>query len=141
MPSISSKRLTIESAFVGERSDATRVQIELFTRSRFMKTFAIVLTLLFCGALAERTTAQSASTIPNPQITTFEFTSGDTTKDPNLNLHVEIDHPDRVHFYRIGEITCPESVSDRPEDRMKAFGWQQFAQGQSFTFRLDTNIP
>src|SRR5262245_18642703 len=64
----------------------------------------------------------SASTIPKPKITTFEITnSGDTTRDPNLTLHVEIDHPDRVHFFRLGEITCPESVSDRPEDRMKGF--------------------
>ena len=83
----------------------------------------------------------TATTIPNPKITTFEITnSGDTTKDPNLNLNVQIDHPDRVHFFRLGEIACPESVSDRPEDRMKNLQWQAYSLNQSFTFRLNTNI-
>jgi hypothetical protein len=96
-------------------------------------------------------------TIPNPKITTFEITKsssrgstqlnridlGDfaTTTSPSLSLRVEIDHPDRVHFYRLGEIACPESVSDHPEDRMKNFSWQPYTQGQSFSFRLDTNRP
>src|SRR5437660_6709313 len=99
--------------------------------------------------------APSAFTLPNPKITTFEISktssrastqfnellSGiDATTNTNLNLRVEIDHPDRVHFYRLGEIACPESVSDHPEDRMKNLPWQAYSQGQSFSFRLSTSI-
>ena len=95
-------------------------------------------------------------TIPNPKITTFEISKTssrastqlngfeslgiDATTNANLNLRVEIDHPDRVHFYRLGEIACPESVSDHPEDRMKNLPWQAYTQGQSFSFRLSTSI-
>ena len=97
----------------------------------------------------------AAIAISNPKITTFEISKtssrgstrlsgidlGDfaATTSASLSLRVEIDHPDRVHFYRLGEITCPESVSDHPEDRMKNFSWQPYTQGQSFSFRLDTS--
>jgi hypothetical protein len=91
-------------------------------------------------------------TIPNPRITSFEISKPgsirkefeklgfDATTNPNLTLRVEMDHSDRVHFYRLGEIACPESVSDRPEDRMKNLPWQSYTQGQSFSFRLDTSM-
>ena len=105
----------------------------------------------------------AAFTIPNPKITSFEIRNlanvpyplggnlrgnkdsfpinGKTTTNPNLSLRVEFDDPDRVKFYRIAEMPCPDSVSDRPEDRLTNLPWQPYTGGTTFSFRLDTTHP
>lgn len=92
----------------------------------------------------------TASVISNPKITSFEIQNGlaagsntsitDSTTNPNLNLRVEIDQPDRVHFFRLGEIPCPESVSDRPELAMKNLPWQPYTPAMSFSYRLNASV-
>jgi len=85
----------------------------------------------------------TATTIPNPRITSFEVLprfsslkiSNDTTKDATIKVNATFDRD--PSFYRIGEVRNLQN----PEQELKLLPWKAYTPGMSLTFRLDTSRP